>query len=142
MAILGEQGAIPPERIGAVGYPAAGWAFLQQGHQVLHRAARLAEPYPRVSLVASYYCADPRFREPTILAPLRKADGRDVALVEWAHYAAYRTIGRLEAFLAPGPDFAAGPQAARERLTECLAEATAALAEFDSTDEGFLVGLT
>jgi hypothetical protein len=141
MAILGEQGAIPPERIGAVGYPAAGWAFLQQGHQVLHRAARLEEPYPRVSLVASYYCADPRFREPTILAPLRKADGRDVALVEWAHYAAYRTIGRLEAFLAPGPDFAAGPQAARERLTECLAEATAALAEFDSTDEGFLVGL-
>jgi hypothetical protein len=142
MAILGEQGAIPPERIGAVGYPAAGWAFLQQGHQVLHRAARLAETYPRVSLVASYYCADPLFREPTILPPLRKADGRDVALVEWAHYAAYRTIGRLEAFLAPGPDFAAGPQAAREQLAECLAEATAALAEFDSTDEGFLVGLT
>jgi hypothetical protein len=141
MAILDEQGVIPPERIGAVGYPAAGWAFLQQGHQVLHRAARLAEPYPRVSLVASYYCADPRFREPTILAPLRKADGRDVALVEWAQYAAYRTIGRLEAFLAPGPDFAAGPEAARERLAGCLAEATAALAEFDSTDEGFLVGL-
>jgi hypothetical protein len=142
MAILDKQGAIPPERIGAVGYPAAGWAFLQQGHQVLHRAARLEEAYPRVSLVASYYCADPGFREPTILPPLRKADGRDVALVEWAQYAAYRTIGRLEAFLAPGPDFAAGPQAARERLAGCLAEATAALAEFDSTDEGFLVGLS
>jgi hypothetical protein len=142
MAILAGQGAIPPGRIGAVGYPAAGWAFLQQGHQVLHRAARLAEPYPRVSLVASYYCADPRFREPTILPPLRKADGQDVALVEWAQYAAYRTIGRLEAFLAAGPDFAAGPQAARERLAECLAEATAALAEFDSTDEGFLVGMS
>jgi hypothetical protein len=108
MAILDKQGAIPPGRIGAVGYPAAGWAFLQQGHQVLHRAARLEEPYPRVSLVASYYCADPRFREPTILPPLRKADGRDVALVEWAGYAAYRTIERLQAFLASGPDFAAG----------------------------------
>jgi hypothetical protein len=76
------------------------------------------------------------------LPPLRKADGRDVALVEWAQYAAYRTIGRLEAFLAAGPDFAAGPEAARERLAECLAEATAALAEFDSNDEGFLVGLS
>jgi len=142
MAILDEHGAIPRERIGAVGYPAAGWAFLQQGHQVLHRAARLEEPYPRVSLVASYYCADPRFREPTILPPLRKADGRDVALVEWAQYAAYRTIGRLAAFLASGPDFAAGPEAVRERLAECLVEATAALAEFDSTDEGFLVGVS
>jgi hypothetical protein len=142
MAILAGGGAIPPERIGAVGYPAAGWAFLQQGHQVLHRAARLEEAYPRVSLVASYYCADPRFREPTILSPLRVADGRDAALVEWAGYAAYRTVERLQAFLAPGPDFAAGPEAARQRLAACLADATAALEEFDSTDEGFIVGVS
>ncbi|HKA95544.1 MAG TPA: hypothetical protein VKD66_04705 [Streptosporangiaceae bacterium] len=141
MAILAEQGAIPPERIGAVGYPGAGWAFLQQGHQVLHRAARLEEPCPRVSLVASYYCADPRFREPTILPPLRRVDGQDVALVEWAGYAAYRTIERLQAFLALEPDFAAGPEAARRRLAACLVDVTAALEEFDSTDEGFIVGI-
>ena len=142
MAILAERGAIPPERIGAVGYPRAGWAFLQQGHQVLHRAARLEEPCPRVSLVASYYCADPRFREPTILPPLRRVDGRDVALVEWAEYAAYRTIERLQAFLASGPDFAAGPEAARRRLAACLVDVSAALEEFDSADEGFIVGLS
>ena len=141
MAILAEQGAIPPERIGAVGYPGAGWAFLQQGHQVLHRAARLEEPCPRVSLVASYYCADPRFREPTILPPLRRVDGRDVALVEWAGYAAYRTIERLQAFLASAPDFAAGPEETRRRLAACLVDVTAALEEFDSTDEGFIVGI-
>jgi hypothetical protein len=140
-AILAEQGAIPADRIGAARYPAAGWAFLQQGHQVLHRAARLEEAYPRVSLVASYYCADPRFREPTILPPLRVAEGRDVALVEWAGYAAYRTIERLQAFLAGGPDFAAGPEAVRQRLAACLADANAALEEFDSTDEGFIVGV-
>ncbi len=142
MAILAERGAIPAERIGAVGYPGAGWAFLQQGHQVLHRAARLEEAYPRVSLVASYYCADARFREPTILPPLRRADGRDVALVEWAGYAAYRTIERLQAFLAAEPDFTAGPEAARQRLAACLVDATAALEEFDSADEGFIIGVS
>ncbi len=142
MRILAERGAIPAERIGAVRYPAAGWAFLQQGHQVLHRAARLEEAYPRVSLVASYYCADPRFREPTILPPLRRADGRDAALVEWAGYAAYRTIERLRAFLAPGPDFAAGPEAVRRRLAACLVDANAALEEFDSADEGFIIGVS
>lgn len=142
MAILAEQGAIPPERIGSVAYPGAGWAFLQQGHQVLHRAARLEAAYPRVSLVASYYCADPRFREPTILSPLRRADGRDAALVEWAGYAAFRTIERLRAFLASAPDFAAGPEAARQRLAACLVDATAALEEFDSSDEGFIVGVS
>ena len=109
---------------------------------MLHRAARLQEPYPRVSLVASYYCADPRFREPTILPPLRRVDGRDVALVAWAGYAAHRTIERLQAFLAAGPDFAAGPDAARQRLAACLADVTAALEEFDSTDEGFIVGVS
>jgi hypothetical protein len=44
--------------------------------------------------------------------------------------------------VAAGPDFAAGPELARERLAGCLAEATAALAEFDSNDEGFLVGVS
>ena len=141
MAILAEQGTIPPERVGAVGYPGAGWAFLQQGHQVLHRAARLEEPCPRVSLVASYYCADPRFREPTILPPLRRVDGQDVALLEWASYAAYRTIERLQAFLASAPDFAAGPEETRRRLAACMVDVTAALEEFDSTDEGFIVGI-
>jgi hypothetical protein len=141
MAILAEQGALPAERIGAVTYPGAGWAFLQQGHQVLHRAARLEEAYPRVSLVASYYGADPGFRDPTILPPLRRADGRDTALVEWAGYAAYRTIERLQAFLAGGPDFAAGPEAARQRLAACLVDVSSAFEEFESTDEGFIVGV-
>jgi hypothetical protein len=109
---------------------------------VLQRAARLEEPCPRVSLVASYYCADPRFREPTILPPLRRVDGRDVALVEWAGYAAYRTVERLQAFLAPGPDFSAGPETARRRLAACLVDVTAALEEFDSADEGFIVRLS
>ena len=38
MRILDERGALPPQRIGKVDYPGAGWAFLQQGHRVLHRA--------------------------------------------------------------------------------------------------------
>src|SRR5262249_57451934 len=97
---------------------------------------------PGVSVGASYYCADPCFREPTILPPVRRVDGRDVALVEWAEYAAYRTIERLQAFLASGPDFAAGPEAARRRLAACLVDVSAALEEFDSADEGFIVGLS
>ena len=56
-------------------------------------------------------------------------------------YAAYRTIERLQAFLALEPDFAAGPEAARRRLAACLVDVTAALEEFDSTDEGFIVGI-
>ncbi len=139
--LLRDGGAIPPERIAKVGYPAAGWAFLQQGHRILHRAARLEEPCPRVSLVASYYCSDPESREPTVLSPLRKADGREVALVEWSSYAAYRTIERLQRFLDSQPDFSVPLEEVRRDFAACLVEAEEALAEFDSEDEGYIVGL-
>lgn len=141
MGIVSSGEPIPDERIRAVRYPAAGWAFLQQGHRVLHRAARLEEAYPRISLVASYYCSDPQLREPTILSPLRRADGRAVALHEWAGYAAYRTIERLERFLENQPDFSRSLEEVKEELEGCLVEAEQAIAEFDSDDEGFIVGI-
>jgi hypothetical protein len=141
MRILAERGELPAERVGKAEYPGAGWAFLQQGHRVLHRAARLEEPYPRISLVASYYCADPLWREPTILPPLRMADGREIALVEWANYAAYRSVQRLQNFLARQPDFSVPLGEVKRQLAECLSDAQRAIEEFDSTDTGFLVGL-
>lgn len=140
-AMLLSEGRLPAERIVPVTYPAAGWAFLQQGHQVLHRAAPLLAPWPRVSLVASYYCADASFREPTVLPVLRKADGREVALVEWANYAAYRTIAKLERFLDEQPDFSLSMDEVRDRLRDCLTEAERAIGEFDSDEEGALVNL-
>jgi hypothetical protein len=141
MKILSERGELPPARIGRIEYPGAGWAFLQQGHRILHRAARLEEAYPRISLVASYYCVDAEWREPTILSPLRKADGRDIALVEWANYAAYRTVQRLQGFLARQPDFSASLAEVKQQLAECLGDAERAIEEFDSTDPGSIIGL-
>ncbi len=141
MRILTEKGTLPSGRVGYVGYPDAGWAFLQQGHRVLHRAARLEAPYPRISLVASYYCADAEFRDPTILPPLRKADGQEVALVEWATYAAYRTVERLQQFLVAQPDFSVPPAEVKRRLAECLVDAENAIEEFDRDDPGFIIGI-
>jgi len=141
LALLAATKALPPERVRAVDYPGPGWAIFQQGHRVLHRAARLEQPHPRISLVASYYCADSEFREPTILPPLRKVDGREIALREWACYAATRTVARLEAFLEDQPDFAMPLDEILGRLRGCQSELAAAIAEFDSTDEGYLPGV-
>ena len=141
LAILAAVKALPADRVRAVRYPGPGWGIFQQGHRVLHRAARLEEPYPRISLVASYYCADPQFREPTILPPLRKVDGREVALREWSVYAATRTIARLESFLADQPDFDLPLAEVQARLRTCEVDLESAIAEFDSTDEGFLPGV-
>lgn len=134
--LLKQAGTLPKERIVPVKYPAAGWGFLQQGHQVLHRVAPLEGSCRRISMVASYYCADPVFREPTSLTVVRKIDGVDTALRQWASYAAYRTIAKLDHFLAQRPWPGRTVSEVRAGLSDAIAEAQAALQELDSSHEG------
>jgi hypothetical protein len=65
------------------------------------------------------------------------ADGREVALVEWANYAAYRTVQRLQNSLARQPDFSVPLGDVKHEVAECLSDAGPAIEEFDSTDPGF-----
>jgi hypothetical protein len=127
---------LPPERVRHVEFPGAGWAMLMQGHRVLHQAARLLEPGPRTTLVASYWAPHPEIDDPTDLGTLRKADGREIALVEWSRYAARVASRKLERFAMTRADFSRSLQEVRDGLRASIAGIEAALAEFDSRDEG------
>lgn len=81
--LLGGAG-LPPERVVSLEFPGQGWAILQQGHRVLHRATRLEERGERITAVASFYMPDPKIPDPADLPTLRAADGNDIALVEWS----------------------------------------------------------
>jgi hypothetical protein len=137
--LLVEGPGLPPERVVRVEFPGAGWAVLQQGHRVLHRAARLEERYPRVTMVCSYYTPHPEVADPTDLATLRKVDGRDVALVEWSRYAAVVAARKLERFAAAGAGFDRPLAEVREALRESVAGVEQAIAAFDSEEEGRLI---
>lgn len=130
---------LPPERVVSPDWPGPGWAVLQQGHRVLHRAARLEERYPRITLVASYYTPHREIADPTDLPTLIRADGREVALVEWSRYKAIVAARKLERFAAEETDFSRPLEEVRASLKASLADVEEALAAFDSADEGRLI---
>jgi hypothetical protein len=137
--LLANGSGLPEERVVKVEFPGAGWAVLQQGHRVLHRAARLEERYPRITMVCSYYTPHPTLEDPTELATLRKVDGREIALVEWSRYAAVVAARRLERFAVTKTDFRRPLEDVQEALRESIAGVEEAVAAFESEDEGRLI---
>ena len=138
-ALLLEGDGLPSDRVHAPVFPARGWAILQQGHRVLHRAARLEEPYPRITMVASYYTPHPTIPDPTDLRTLRKADGREIALVEWSRYTALVAARKLQRFAETDADFSRPLEEVREALRAAVVDVEVALDEFESDDEGQLI---
>jgi hypothetical protein len=130
---------LPPERVAAPEFPGPGWAVFQQGHRVLHRAARLEERYGRTTIVGSYHAVHPEIADPTDLATIHKADGREIALVEWARYSALVAARKLERFAATKTDFSLSHEELKEALRESVAGVTDALDAFDREDEGRLI---
>jgi hypothetical protein len=136
VAILEEGRDLPPERVVSVEFPGPGWCILQQGHRVLHRATRLEEPGERITLVASFWTPDPALADPTDLRVLLKADGRDVALVEWSRYAALVAARRLERFAAEEAVVGRPVGDVRDGLSASLVEIEQALSAFEQEDGG------
>jgi hypothetical protein len=137
--LLVNGGELPSESVRSVEFPGPGWAVLQQGHRVLHRAARLEERYPRVTMVGSYYTPHPEIADPTELGSLRKVDGQDIALVEWSRYTAVVAARKLEHFAETKTDFSLSLDELREELRASIADVEHALEEFDREDEGRLI---
>jgi len=134
-----EGAGLPAERVAAPDFPGPGWAVFQQGHRVLHRAARLEERYPRVTVVASYWAPHGEVDDPTDLQTLLRADGRDIALVEWSRYAARATARKLERFAETKTDWKVPLPELRDELRRTLSLVDEAIEAFDREEEGRLI---
>lgn len=138
-ALLESGEGLPPDRVVSPDWPGPGWAVFQQGHRVLHRAARLEERYPRITLVASYWAPHPQIDDPTDLSTLLGTDGRDIALVEWSRYAALATARKLEQFAETKTDWSRPLPELRDDLQRTIALVEQAIEAFDHDDTGGLI---
>jgi hypothetical protein len=135
-----ESGAgLPQERVASPDFPGPGWAVLQQGHRVLHRAARLEERYPRITIVGSYWTALADRDDPTDLPTILKVDGPEIALVEWSRYQARVAALRLEHFADTKTDFARPLDELQRELRAIGARLEETAAVFDGPLEGRLI---
>jgi len=137
--LLATDAGLPPDRVVSPEFPGPGWAVLQQGHRVLHRAARLEERYPRITLVGSYWTALAEREDPTDLQTTLRVDGREIALVEWSRFQARVAAHRLEHFAASKTDFAHPLDELQSELRSIAARLEEAADAFDRQEEGRLI---
>jgi hypothetical protein len=138
-ALLESGSGLPPERIASPEFPGPGWAVLQQGHRVLHRAARLEQRYPRITIVGSYWTPLADLDDPTDLPTIVRVDGPEIALVEWSRYQARVAAHRLEHFAQTKTDFAHAPAELQRELRALAARLEEAAAAFDDPAAGELI---
>lgn len=138
-ALLTAGEPLPAEKVRSVEFPAAGWAVVQQGHRILHRAARLEELAERITVVGSFWTPHPELDDPTELGSLRGADGNDIAVVEWARYSALVAAKRLERFATQRAAFARSREDLQAELRASIAAIEQAAEELGRDEEGALM---
>ena len=129
----GSEG-IPDERIHSINFPGPGYALLQQGHLVVHRARRLTRPGQRVSLVPGLIPLDGAAEDPTDLARIATY-GEPGLAAEIARHGAWRARGRLAAFLE-GIDMDADAASLRDGVARAARDIDDALRALGEEKEG------
>ena len=118
--LIAAGGDLPAERIVQPDFPGPGWAVFMQGHQLVHRAHRLYEPYPRITLIGSFVTVDVADPQDTI-GPTVDSDPEDVALIEWSRYTAVVAARRLAQAAEATTDLSIAPAQLRQALEESVA---------------------
>ena len=95
-AIKARGEPLPKDKIVAPYFPGAGYAVLQQGDLVTHRAKGLTAPGERITLVNGYIPADLDVEDYTRFDQLALADPIDVSAVEYARHIAWRGGATLD----------------------------------------------
>jgi len=90
---------LPDERTITPRLPGPGYAVLQQGNMVVHRATGLRRPAERITMVNGYVPGDPNVPDYTRFDQLFLADPPHIAASEYARHAAWVGRERLQAFI-------------------------------------------
>jgi hypothetical protein len=95
-SLIREEGE---EHIIKVSFPKAGYAVLQQGNLVVHRASRVTKGDERTTLVQSFIPDRVDFNDVSKLDDCKPVDPHDILFTEWARYKAFLTQRRLGALV-------------------------------------------
>jgi hypothetical protein len=123
---------LPPDRVITAAFPAAGYALLQQGNLVVHRATALTRPAERITLVPGLVARDTRWPDPTKDGVIGWGEPGIVA--EYARHKAWLARTKLDELIARSrPD--APPAEIRAGLERAVADVLHAIARInDGTD--------
>jgi hypothetical protein len=119
---------LPPDRIVAPIFPAAGYAIFQQGTLVMHRATRLMQRAERITFVPGFVARDTNYADPTLDGV---ADwGEPGIAAEFARHKAWLSRAKLDELIEQ-VRLGAAPAELREALQRAVADVLGAIAVMD-----------
>jgi len=126
--------ALPEERTVSARFPAAGYAVVQQGNMVVHRARRLEEYADRITMVNGYVFDAADLADPTDYYQLRTVDPQNAVHTEWLRHQAWRLRSKLDRLIEEAP-FTEDCDALSRLMRESLEPAETLLADLANREE-------
>ena len=81
--------SIPEDRIISPEFPGPGYIIVMQGNMVVHRGAKLEQPFDRVTMVNGYVPLDLDSVDPSRFFDLKTVDPHQLLFPEWARHKAW-----------------------------------------------------
>ena len=126
---------LPAEKIVSPKMPGAGYAIMQQGNMVVHRGAKLNEPYDRVTMVNAYVPLDTELDDPSRFSDLKTVDPHQLLFPEWARHKAWLSRGKLNRLIEKLP-FTDDKDLIINELKGAIRDVETAIKDLNDSSEG------
>ena len=121
-----------------VEFPKAGYALLQQGNKVVHRANRVEAGNERTTLVQSFVPRDANYIDVSKLNDCKKVDPPEYLFTEWARYKSLLAAEKLQQLTASLP-YTTDKGEISHQLRAAIRDVEEAIFELNDPSEGALV---
>ena len=127
--------SIPEDRIISPEFPGPGYIIVLQGNMVVHRGAKLEQPFDRVTMVNGYVPLDLDSVDPSRFFDLKTVDPHQLLFPEWARHKAWLSKGKLNRIIEELP-FTDDRELIINKLKSAIKDVETAIKDLSDSSEG------
>ena len=127
--------SIPEDRIISPEFPGPGYIIVLQGNMVVHRGAKLEQPFDRVTMVNGYVPLDLDSVDPSRFFDLKTVDPHQLLFPEWARHKAWLSKGKLNRIIEELP-FTDDRELIINKLKSAIEDVETAIKDLSDSSEG------
>jgi len=127
--------SMPEDRIISPHFPGPGYIIVLQGNMVVHRGAKLKEPYDRVTMVNAYVPLGLDSSDPSRFSDVKTVDPHQLLFPEWARHKAWLSRGKLNRLIEELP-FTDDKDLIISELKNAIKDVETAISDLSETGSG------
>ena len=127
--------SIPEDRIISPEFPGPGYIIVLQGNMVVHRGAKLEQPFDRVTMVNGYVPLNLDSVDTSRFFDLKTVDPHQLLFPEWARHKAWLSKGKLNRIIEELP-FTDDRELIINKLKSAIEDVETAIKDLSDSSEG------